>query len=322
MVAVADTLDRSGASTGVSPAADRLVRRAAFFKRLGLFGGCGTRFEVARALTFEDHRQAYQLVHDCYVERGYIEPHPDGMRLRAFEAMPEMATFVAKADGRVIAVTSVLMDSPELGLPSDKAFGEEIAALRIEDRRVCEITNLAVDPKYRNTPVFSELTRCCLAHAMAIGYDDLFIAISPEHARFFEEVLLFEACGDRRSYSTDVVDIVVGKRLNLRTIEGRAVETDSILGAHAFLHNFYFAENPYHAFVQRWAIRSVGTFANADLLRRLFVADSDFFVRLTPGEIQAIRSRWGGDLFDEVFAAAAFAARAAEATAGISRAAA
>ena len=198
MTIATTNLDVSAGSSAPSAKAKRLIRRVKFFKRAGLFSEKAHRFTVSRAIGLEDHWQAYRLVHECYVQRGYIKPCVGGARVRCFEAIPEMATFVAKVDGEVIAVTSVLMDSPELGLPSDRAFGGEIDELRQADRRVCEITNLAVHPDYRNTGVFSELTRCCLAHSMAVGYDDLFVSISPEHARFFKEVLLFKPWGSKR----------------------------------------------------------------------------------------------------------------------------
>ena len=292
--------DVSGAEAASSSRADRMIRRVAFFRRAGLFGNKADGFAVNRALGLEDHWQAYTLVHDCYVQRGYIEPCRGGARIRPFEAIPEMATFVAKAGDGVVAVTSVLMDSPELGLPSDRAFGAEINALRQAGRRVCEITNLAVHPDWRCRNVFSELTRCCLAHAMAIGYDDMFIAISPEHARFFKEVLLFEPWGDKRDYSDKIEDIVVGMRLDLRTVRARAIETDVMLGEEACLHDFYFARNMFHNCVQRWAIRAAGIFCDAKLLHELFVVRSGLFSRLTHKEAAAIKVRWGDGIYYQV----------------------
>jgi ribosomal protein S18 acetylase RimI-like enzyme len=292
--------DMAEAPAASSSKADRMIRRVAFFRRMGLFGSKADGFVVERALGLEDYWQAYSLVHDCYVQRGYIEPCQGGARIRSFEAIPEMATFVAKVDDRVVAVTSVLMDSPELGLPSDKAFGPEIDKLRRDGRRVCEITNLAVHPDHRCRNVFSELTRCCLAHAMAIGYDDMFIAVSPEHARFFKEVFLFEPWGDRRDYSDTVEDIVVGMRMDLRTFKARAIEMDGILGKEAFLHDFYFARNTFHNCVQRWAIRAAGIFSDARGLHELFVVRGGLFSRLTRKEAAAIQVRWGDGIYYQV----------------------
>lgn len=297
----------------------RARRRLAFFARIGLFGDKPSNVAIQRAMDLEDHWQAYRLVHDCYVARGYIEPRPEGARVRSFEAMPEMATFVAKSDDRIVAVTGVLMDSPELGLPSEGTYGEEIDALRRQQRRVCEITNLAIDPDYRNTPVFSELTRCCLGHARAVNYDDLIIAISPEHARFFRDVLLFEPWGGRRIYCQATGDEVVGMRLDLRRLEKRAIEADKALGDRAVLHDFYFARNPYHELVRRWAIRAAGIFTDVALLRELFVFRSGLLGRLSAKEAAAIRCRWGADTFQQVLAEAAVPCSDGDRAAGGSR---
>lgn len=280
--------------------AQKLRRRVARFRHAGLFSGCGPDVTIQCASTAQDLAQAYALVHDVFVERGFIAPHPSGMRLRTFEALPEMATFVAKAQGRVIAVTSVVPDSPDLGLPSDKAFHHELISLRAAGRRVCEITNLAVHPDYRKTPVFFELTRCCLAHAMATEHSDMFIAISPEHARFFEEVFLFDPCGDRRSYCAEVLDIVEGKRLDLLGLQQRAIQRDALLEEEAFLNDFFYELNPYHGLVWEWAQEARVRFAQPSLLRRLFV-DSGFLDECDEESMWSIRQRWGERLLGELW---------------------
>lgn len=293
---------RQGNDKAVDSAAERRRRRIARFRRFGLMNGCGPEVVIERATSIQDLAAAYSLVHQVFHdERSYITPQQGGMRLRVFEALPEMATFVAKIDGQVIAVTSLVPDSPDLGLPSDQAFGRELGQLRASGRLVAEVTNLAVDPMYRNTPVFFDLTRCCFAQAEACGYDDLFVAISPEHGAFFEHVLLFEPCGDRRSYSDKILDIVEGKRLDLHNIEQRAIDTDALLGPEAFLHDFYFSGNRFHRYVKVWPKQAARLFSAAHLLRELFVKRTGFLARCTPDELEAIRRRWGSVL-DQVLA--------------------
>ena len=282
-------------------AADRLRRRVARFRRAGLFSGCGDNVVIERATSADDLREAYALVHRVFLEQGFINPQMGGLRLRVFEALPEMATFVAKIEGKVIAVTSVVPDSIDLGLPSDKCFLPELDSLRTAGRRISEITNLAVDPEYRNTPVFFELTRCCFAHAMAHGCDDLFIAISPEHARFFEQVLLFEPMGEQRSYSAEIEDIVEGKRLNLQGLEERAIARDAVLREEALLHDFFYRQNVYHRKVRTWAELARRTFLTPALLADLFVSSSQFLARCDDQEIWSIRRRWGSDLFAKIW---------------------
>ena len=262
------------------------------FRRAGLLDGCGAGVTVSRALTAEDLRAAYALVHDVFVAQGFIRPSDCGMRIRPFEALPEMATFVAKADGRVVAVLSVVEDTDELGLPSDQSFLPELDALRQNGRRVCEITNLAVHPDYRKTPVFFDLTRCCFAHAIVAGYDDLFIAISPEHAVFFEDVLLFVPHGERRSYSAKILDIVEGKRLDLVGIQEYALRTDRLLGDDAFLEQFFFTGNPYHQRMGSWISAAQELLGDPGLLLRLFIHEGNLLPHCTLRQLRAILKRW------------------------------
>ena len=166
----------------------KLAKRVALLKRVGLFDRQNHEVVVRRATSVADLAEAYTLVHDVFVEQGYIHPAPTGIRVRAFEALPQMVTFLAQIDGKTVAVMSIVQDSSALGLPSDKAFAKEIGVLRAQGRRLCEITNLAVLSEYRRSNAFPELTRATYAQARAWHCDDEFIAISPGHATFFEDV--------------------------------------------------------------------------------------------------------------------------------------
>ena len=253
---------------------------------------------VERALTIPALIEAYTLVHDAYVEKGYMLPTASGARVRAFEALPEMATFVARAGGRVVAVTSVILDTPELGLPSDHVFPVEIDRLRREPGGVCEITNLAVAREYRNTPVFLQLTQACLAHAVFKGCGNMFVAVSPGHARFFRDILHFEYRGPRRNYSDEVEDIVQGMRLSVTGSERLARHVDAAMGpGEAFLHDLYYGRNPFQQFIAAWDILSERIFTDSIFLREMFVVRSGLLQHCSEDELAAIRLRWGDDTF-------------------------
>jgi hypothetical protein len=278
---------------------DKLVKKVALLKRLGLFDP-NSPVTVRRAVSRKDLQAAYQLVHSAFVEKGYIEPRPGGLRIRTFETLPEMATFVAELEQEIIAVMSIVPDSEAMGLPSDGAFGQEIDSLRRSGRRVCEITNLAVVGQHRRSNAFPELTRACFAQALAWQCDDIFIAISPGHAAFFEGVLQFEPFGDQRSYSAEKEDVVEGKRLDLGTIDERWRQADRDLGDGAFLHDYYFKHNSYHHCVRRWSSVARRAFLEPELLRELFVEQSGFLQRCRPEVLEAICRCWGDAVFDQV----------------------
>ncbi|KPK49027.1 MAG: hypothetical protein AMK72_05570, partial [Planctomycetes bacterium SM23_25] len=119
----------------MSSVTDRFAKKVALLKRLGLFDADDRSVVVRRAIVRDDLARAYRLVHDVFVDKGYIDPGPNGIRIRLFEALPEMATFVAEVDRRIVAVMSIVPDSEDLGLPSDKAFSQELDGLRSAGRR-------------------------------------------------------------------------------------------------------------------------------------------------------------------------------------------
>lgn len=279
----------------------KLQKKVALMKKMGMFRRDDTRFTVKRASTGEELENAYRLVHDMFVEKHYIDEQEGGIRLRVLEAFPEMATFVCEDDGKTVAVMSVVVDSADMGLPSDAGFKQELDELRSQKRRVCEFTNLAVDGRYWRSNAFTALTQACYAQAMAWGCDDIFIAISPGHASFFEEVLGFDHHGDERNYSEEKEDIVQGKRLNLRTIRPRWREMDRLLEDQAFIHDYYCESNPYHSRIADWARAARSEFLKIETLNHLFVECSDFFSHCNDVELQAVIQRWGSRLFNQVY---------------------
>jgi hypothetical protein len=285
----------------MSHGSNRLAKKVALFKRIGFIDPDSRRIRTRRAITLQDLEAAYTLVHDVFHDKGYINEMNGGVRLRAFEALPEMATFVAEIGGQIVGVMSIVPDSPDLGLPSDKAFSKELADLRVAGRKVAEVTNLAIHKDYRNTGVFMSLAQPIVAHALSAGLDDIFIAISPGHAGFFEEVLQFEPWGGSRDYSSEKADTVEGKRWDLHKLEGLLQAADGQLGDEAFLHKHFFSENEFRQYVRPWAVIASRAFMDHAGLRKLFVDRSEFLQRCKPHELEAIHNRWGDAMFGEVF---------------------
>lgn len=294
--AVVGTQVRAG-SSGKAP---RESRRMALLKRTGLFGADTTGADIKRADSLEELRDAYCLVHEVFTEQGYIDHLPGGMRIRPYEALPKTATFVAKVEGRVIGVQSLVVDSGDLGLPSDRSFKDEIDSLREKGRLICEATNEAVDAEYRKTPIMTELMRCCFAHARTVGCDELIVAVSPGHAKFYG-LLGFEQIGDVRSYSEEIEDPVVLVRLDFDTLARRATLAETgDREDDAFFKSYYIDDNPYHKYIKTWQILSDRFFADPTLLLELFVHRSSLLERCSRGELEAIRRQWGDKLFTDV----------------------
>lgn len=281
-----------------TPSVDRSLvdRKLWLLMRSGLFGDDTKGAQIERACTLEDLRKAYKLVHDVYLGTGFIEPEPAGMRLRIFEMTPDIATFVAKVDGRVVGVLSVLDDTPELGLPSDSAFKDELDTLRVAGKRLCEITNQAVAQEYRKSAVPTELMRCAVAHITVEGFDQAIATVSPSHGSFYD-LSGFREIGSERSYSKKLHDPVVALRMDI----GQFRRTpDNLNETEKFIHHFLGPGNHFVPHVKEWAKAAQKHFLDADLLAQLFVTERNFIAECSPAELEVLQRRWGSELFSEV----------------------
>ncbi len=278
---------------------DRIDRqRMVLLKRSGLFGSNTRGVVIQRATTLDELRQAYRLVHDTFVETGYILPHQSGLRIRIFEAIPEMATFVAKVGERVVGVLSLLCDSPDLRLPADTVYRIELDELRATGARLCEVTNQAIAPEFRKSSVTTELMRCVMAHALAEGYDEGIVVVSPSHVPFYR-LLGFRNVGCIRSYSSEVHDPVGALSVALDQYRNPYWVIDDV---DKFIWDFMAGRNPYHEQVRDWNSDAQQRFLVADLLREFFMVEGQLLDRCSQRQIVALLHRWGWPLFDEVIA--------------------
>jgi hypothetical protein len=279
-------------------ASDKSVnRRFKLLQKMGLFSPDTQGAKIYRAVTLEDLEAAYRLTHDVFVSQGYIHPDFSGLRIRPFEALENSATFIAKVDSEVVGVTTVVLDSPEFGLPSDVSFKAEIDGLRSKGRKVCEGTNWLVADSHRNSAVITELMRCSYAYAYNHAYDDFLGAVSPGHGKFYE-LLGFDKIGAERSYSDKILDPVVLMRVD---VVDRFPDPEPADPVEDFLKRYYLDENPYHKYMEAWQILSDRLFADTTMMRVLFEGDSGFLGRCDVETLEKIRNRWGADRFDAVY---------------------
>jgi len=271
-------------------------RKLMLLKRAGLFGEDTKGATIRRAISGEDLRKAYSLVHRVFVKAGYVRPEPSGMRLRLFETTSETATFIAEKAGNVVGVLSVVGDSLDLGLPADEAFRPELDALRDTGVRLCELTNQAVAEEYRRSAVPTELMRCAVAHAMQSGFQGGVATISPCHRGFYD-LMGFGQVGTERSYSQKLHDPVIALRLDFDRLRSPAAELSE---AARFIQDFATDGNRYLSLVEGWATLARRHFLNADLLEQLFVHDRNFVAECTAQQLAILQCRWGQELFELV----------------------
>jgi hypothetical protein len=147
---------------------------------------------------------AFRLLHDRYVAEGYMAPHPSGLRITKYHALPSTSTIVAKMDGVVVGTVS-LVRSGSFGLPLSGLF--DVSEYRNRGARLTEVSSLAIDRAYshRRGAIFFPLFKYLYEYSTKyFGTDYYVIAVHPKWIDFYKAVLFFKELdgGSVRRYTT------------------------------------------------------------------------------------------------------------------------
>jgi hypothetical protein len=147
-------------------------------------------FNVRLAISAECRADAGVLLRRMYAWRGYaVDPgaRDDGSKL----------TLYAETGGELVGTMSLCLDRHGL-LPADEHFGDRLAILRQQGRRLCEPSRLAID-KGVTKRVFASLIHISYIYAHNIhGYTDYVIEVNPRHVMFYKRMLGFSDFGEER----------------------------------------------------------------------------------------------------------------------------
>jgi hypothetical protein len=155
---------------------------------------------VKLAETVDELAAAARLVHDAYVARGILEPHPSRLKFHPHALVPTSLTFVAKRGEKVVGTIALIADSV-VGLPMDATYAPELALLRARGERLAEVSSLAVDDSVRSSGVFYLLNRIMIRSAILLGVTRAVIAVHPRSAGLYRLAMAFESVGPRRAYA-------------------------------------------------------------------------------------------------------------------------
>lgn len=140
----------------------------------------------------EDLEACFRLLHDAYVSSGFMKPHPSGMRVNLYHALPTTTTLCAKFDGNVVGTISLIRESV-FGFPLQSIF--DLHDIRGEMGRIAEVSALAVHPRFRNTggsilfPLMKFMYEYCVTF---FDTRHLVIAVNPNRIEMYEALLLFK----------------------------------------------------------------------------------------------------------------------------------
>ncbi len=220
-----------------------------------------------RATAYRDLSAAYALCYRIFLNNGYIEPNFMGTRLRDWELHDHTATFVARADKRVIGVSSLAADIAGKGLPTEWLYPQEMAEVRRFSGVFAEVCNGALEKAYRQSSIPLELFRCMLAGAWQGGINKLIAVINRTHRTFYELCYAVQIGGEK-NYAADRYDPVILMYMDCNVLHRylSSPESDNNT-ADGFLRRYLLFDNPYLPRAPGWNRRAQAAF------RRQRIAD-------------------------------------------------
>ncbi len=199
------------------------------------------RYSIKLVKSPEGLREACKLVHDRYCEIGLINPQEGGLWITPYQMNPDSRAVIAlmRINGEPIATATLVQDSPNLGLPSDKIYSKEINKLRSKNRSIVEITSLAAKPCKDAVNAFLHVFKWLGVYAIVKGYDDMIISVHPKHAPFYEDILLFSRIGGLKYYPGLKEAPAYLEWTDLQTLPDRMREAYADLPDFANLYRFF-----------------------------------------------------------------------------------
>lgn len=159
--------------------------------KINLGQGAPAHIIIKIAETKEELEQAFNILHDAYVEEGLMDTSGSGLRMTKYHALPSTAVLIAKdiLKNRVVATLSLVRNSP-LGLPLDSVC--DLQALKNKYPSLTEVSSLAIDKEYRKDPthVFWPLMRGLYRYARDVmGVEASVIGVHPKRHDLYKGIL-------------------------------------------------------------------------------------------------------------------------------------
>lgn len=175
------------------------------------------RFQVRLARTAAEYQDAFRLVHVGYVFQG-IEPLKEvDLRITEQHVLTEAIVLVAYEGSQLVGTISVTKDSAA-GLPMDKDYPAELAALRSDDTRISEIGSLAVVRRCWHSSLMPLLGMAAARVALRVHEaTHAVIGVHPKALAFYRAIWGFQELGPPRGHA-ELEAPVVGLWVDRQTI--------------------------------------------------------------------------------------------------------
>ena len=148
----------------------------------------GFRIEVAK--TADDIESALSVLHDSYVQAGYMDPHPSGLRFLPQHALATTTVAIARLNDEIIGTVSLIQDNL-LGLPMDSIF--DLSQRRANGSVLAEISSLALMPEHRiqNGLLTYPIQKFSISYLQSCtATEEAVIAVNPSMAALYRAVFM------------------------------------------------------------------------------------------------------------------------------------
>jgi hypothetical protein len=169
----------------------RNLRFAAYRRLVDCDPAPDRRLEVKIAETRVELEACFSLLHDAYVGGGFMKPHPSGMRVTPYHALPTTTTICALWDGQVVGTISMVREGV-FGFPMQQAF--DLGRVRAKGGNIAEVSALAVRADFRSTGGTILFPLLKFMYEYSTRFFDtrhLVIAVHPTRIELYESLLFF-----------------------------------------------------------------------------------------------------------------------------------
>ncbi|MGA7178245.1 MAG: hypothetical protein WBX11_01470 [Thiobacillaceae bacterium] len=147
-------------------------------------------FKLRLATNDDRRKSASVLIEKMYSWRGY----ETGKVVQD----PYKLVLVAFQESKVVGTLTLGLDSPA-GLVVDQLYKAEADQLRVDNRKLCDITRLAIDQDIKSKSVLAALFHLSFIYGHTIHRStDFLIEVNPRHATFYQRMLGFQPFGMER----------------------------------------------------------------------------------------------------------------------------
>ncbi len=259
-----------------------------------------TIFKIAE--TEDEISQALTILHRAYVHEGLMDPHPSGMRVTLYHALPTTTILIAKRNNEVLGTLTMIRDNP-IGLPGEGLMNLE--KLRNEGHQIAEVSALAIQPRYRGRLLFPLLKFMYTYSTKYLAIDTLLAVTTKQWSIFYESILFFKVFkmdSDSKGYTFVDYDTPVALSLDLKEAFS---EFARYYGGRRFnrglFHYFVVEHSPEFQFPSREFFRASDPVMTPKLLNYFFRKKTNLFEKMSPDEVDIFRRLYPEKEFQRLF---------------------